>query len=98
MVVLSPLTLRATIYISAARAADGPRKGSNPLLELVIHNLLFLAHAADYGRHERARPFPGKEGVLCPNRPSSLRPARPRCRMRPASNGCASRRSITSKS
>src|SRR5437016_12526503 len=46
--------------MSAARAAHGPRKGFNPLSRGAIHNLLFLAHAADYGRYERARPFPGK--------------------------------------
>jgi Bacterial extracellular solute-binding protein len=45
-----------TIGPSAARAADGPRKGFNPPCSRFSHNLLILALHADDGRHERARP------------------------------------------
>ena len=47
---------------SAARAADGPRKGFNPLSDFRSQPS-FLAPPADNGRRERARPFRRKEGV-----------------------------------
>src|SRR5437762_14072799 len=83
---LSTLRIGNTIYL-AASAAHGPRKGFNPLSSRRFITFYFLAHAADYGRHERARPFPGKEGTLCQKRPTSLRPRCRLCRLRPTSNG-----------